>query len=267
MRSGKSRLRIVFPPVAWLILSPFAVTPLRADLTISEITLGEAGGRQVAGVRVTMIKGLKMRIDVKQGQRTNLTAAIYDAEAGKIVSLKPENREAQVRTFDALQAAAERTIPRQSVVSSIAPTSRREDVLGKSCDEHEFTIRIPIASSGTPVLMMAGKTCVLKGFPGADEYTHFAAAAARKGLILGFTSANLVFVALARAQTELYRIVAELGGIPVKTQSDIHFEGGILATLLNKSAGSRKSVVTQMSLDPLPKGEFDVPPGWRSTEK
>jgi hypothetical protein len=238
---------------------------LWGDVLISESTVGAAGRHRVEGTRITMIKGLKMRVEAKVGK--DVVVVLYDAAACQEISLNSRKREARIRKFSELREAAERSVPKERVTSSIAPTGGREDVGGKSCDENAFTIRVPILKDGGPVLVMTGKACVAKDVAGAEEYSAFALAADKEGLVLGFTSSNPVFVALARAETTVYRIVAELGGIPLKLERNIRFEGGFLAALLNRSAGTRSSQVISVSVDSLPPEEFGIPAGWKSVGK
>jgi hypothetical protein len=239
------------------------VNPLRADLSIVESTIGASAKNEVRASRVTKIKGLKMRVEVEGADE----AIIYDVPAGEELALKAKKRQARVRKFAAVRASAERAVPAEWVKWSIQPTGDREIIAGIDCKDYTFTIRVPVVKEGSPTLTVTGKACVAKDAEGAAEYRELVAAVCRSGFLINYTSNNIVFVSLARAQTKLYEILAEAGGIPMRIERDIRFEGGWLAALLNRSQGSRRSVVTHMSAEPLPQEDFSIPAGWKTITK
>jgi hypothetical protein len=239
------------------------VNPLRADLSIVESYIGAAAKIEVRATRLTKIKGLKMRVEDEGADE----AVIYDVPAGEELTLNAKKRQARVRKFAAVGASAERAVPAEWVKWSIQPTGDRQIIAGTACEDYTFTIRVPVVKDGKPTLVMTGKACVAKAAEGAAEYRGLVAAGSRSGFLINYTSNNIVFVSLARAQTKLYEILAEAGGIPMKIERDISYEGGFFAALLNKSRGSRRSVVTHMSAEPLPQEDFSIPAGWKRITK
>jgi hypothetical protein len=113
--------------------------------------------------------------------------------------------------------------------------------------------------------VLTGRACVVTNAPGVQEYAEFASAAGKEGLVLGLNSSNPVLVALARAETAAYELVATRGGFPLKMERDIRFEGGFFAGLLNKSSGWKRNTVTAVSAGPLPAEDFAIPIGWKIT--
>jgi len=244
-------------------LFPIALQ-LRADVLISETTSAEVGGHKIEGQRIVMIKGMKLRVETRQGKADRVM--IYNIESQQQITLDSEKRQAKVKKLASLEQAAERKVPSRSVKSSLTATGEHDQVLEKPCVLYDFSIRVPVNGGSDPTLVMTGTTCIGKNLPGLKEYGDFATAAKKSGLILGFTSENMVFVAFAHAQTELYRIIAEQG-VPLKVQTATHFDGGFLAGLLNKTfSGSRNDQVVAISLDPLPSENFSIPQGWKSSE-
>lgn len=242
----------------------FGVVQLRADVLISETTSSQVGGRKIEGRRTVMIKGTKLRVETKSGKADRVT--IYDTESRQQITLDSEKRQAKVKKLASLEQAAERKVPRDTVKSSLTATGQHDQVMQKRCILYDFSVRVPVNNGSDPTLVMTGTTCIGKDVPAVKEYADFAAAANKSGLILNFTSENMVFVAFARAQTELYRIIAEQG-VPLRVATSTHFDGGFLAGLLNKTfAGRRNDEVMEISMDPLPGEDFSIPQGWNSSE-
>jgi hypothetical protein len=263
MRKRKaSHLAAISSRLLLTILILSAIPPLRADMTITEHTSGQAGGRKGEGQRITSIKGSKIRIEAKGGNETSVT--IYELEAGKKTTLKTKEKEAEVLDFTVQSANAERKVPAQSIQSTIKPTGQHKEILGKNCDEYEFNIRVPVFKDLDVTLVMTGTAYVVKEIPESKDYAEFADQAQKRGLILGLVSDNPAFIALARAQTEVFRLVGQLRGLALTTESNIKFEGGVGAGILNKTgSGQRTSDVTALNTDPIPDELFAIPPGWK----
>jgi len=238
---------------------------LKADVLISETTSGAAAGRDVRATRLTMIKDLKMRVEMHGSGEA--VVALYDAAAGEEIDLDSKKQEARIRKFAAIREAAEKAVPEEWVKSSIQPTGERETIAGAACEEYTFTIHVPVVKDGKPTLVMRGKACVAKETSGAEEYRNFVAAVGRTGFVMNYTSNNIVLVSLARAETTLYELLSGVGGIPLRIERNIRFDGGWLAGLLNRSAGSRSNLVTRISTGPLPNEDFSIPAAWESVNK
>lgn len=238
---------------------------LQADVCIAEVTRGTTAGRDVRATRLTMIKDLKMRVEAQASGKD--VVALYDAAVGEEIDLDSRKREARIRKFAAIREAAEKAVPEEWVNFSIQATGQRETIADAACESYAFTIRVPVVKDGKPTLTMTGKACVAKDTNGAAEYRNFVAAVKRTGFVMNYTGSNIVLLSLARAETTLYEMLADVGGIPLRIERDIEFEGGMLAGLLNKSAGSRSNLVTRISTGPLPEEEFSIPLAWESVDK
>jgi hypothetical protein len=245
------------------IVFALSLLPLRADVTITEKASAEAGSSRSEGERVTMIKGSRMRIESKQGN--SATVVIYDGVAKEEITLNAAKRQASIRKFSQIRDAAEKSVPRENVSASMTPTGRNDAIAGLSCEEQAFTVRVEVFKGGNPTLVLTGRACVATNTPGAQEYAAFASAEGKEGLVPGLNSSNPVLVALARAETAAYELVATRGGFPLRMERDIRFEGGFFASLLNKSSGWRKATVTAVSAEPIPSEDFAIPNGWKTT--
>ena len=98
----------------------------------------------------------------------------------------------------------------------------------------------------------------------ATLFASFVKAANEKQLVVGYASSNRILLAHARGQTELYRALGELHGIPYVIDMTMTFDGhGMLTRLLNKTAGARTSTVTRVGVEPLAAAMFTIPDGWK----
>jgi hypothetical protein len=117
--------------------------------------------------------------------------------------------------------------------------------------------------------MLTGSAWMAKDAPGANDYGAFARAAVEREVVLGPASNNRILLAVASAQTELYRALADLGGIPCLVDMTMSVDGtGMVAGMVRKLvSGSRTSTVTSVSVAPLDDAAFAVPAGWKRERK
>jgi hypothetical protein len=238
--------------------------PLAADLQIKETSTDSAAG---SGSRVTSIKGLQMRIDTTLPAASGST--IFDLPGGVTIRPEPDKRRAEVRDIAVRGAALEREYPRTRTTVALAPTGASREIAGASCAEHAFTIRVPLSKDGELALLMTGSAWIAASAPGADDYAAFARAAVDRDLVLGPASDNRILLAVARGQTELYRALAGVRGIPflIDTKSDVDGHGVLAGMVAKVVRGSRTTTVTSVSVAPLADTLFSIPDGWTRDRK
>lgn len=252
---------------AALVVMFFTPAGLTADVLITETTHVTVGRRTIDGVRTTYIKGAQMRLEVVQAGEA--TTTLYDVPGGTTITLDPKKKRAELRDISARIAELERQYPRERVMVTIAFTGATKELVGAPCDEHAFRIRVPMTRDGSLALMMTGSAWVAKDAPGADDYARFAKGAIERQVALGPASRNMILQAITRAQTELYRTLGGLRGIPYLIDMTLNVDGhGILAGMLNKLvSGTRTSAVTKVALEPLSDALFVIPDGWKREKK
>ncbi len=249
--------------VAVLVLPP---ARLLADITIVETVTTRMGGQSAQGIRTTHIKGSRMRVEQVAGGTSSAT--LFDLPAGTIVSLDTAKNRAEVHSLSARTAELEQQYPRQRASAMVAPAGATKEIAGQPCTEYTFTIKVPMTKDGEPSLIVAGTAWMAPDAPGADDYASFVKAANEKQLIVGYVSDNKILLAEARGQTELYRALGALHGIPYAIDMTMTFDGhGMLTRLLNKTAGARTSAVTRVGVDPIADAMFAIPDGWKRDVK
>jgi hypothetical protein len=116
---------------------------------------------------------------------------------------------------------------------------------------------------------LRGPMWIVKGAPGTKDYMAFYKGAAEKGWIFSDPRAAKGSPGQAKAMAEMYRQMAELGGIAYETEMQIKMGGsgpmgGILARLGNVSLSS---VVDSVETSPLPDDLFAPPAGYKLNAK
>jgi hypothetical protein len=250
-----------------VFLLVLSVRPLSADVLITETIAAKAGDRNLPGTRSTYIKGTQMRIDVVQGKESAST--LYDLRANVTIALDAKKKRAEVRDIAQRNAKLEQIYPRARTTTNMTPTGTTREIAGTSCAEQTFAVRVPMTKDGDLAFMLSGSAWIAKDAPGANDYQAFAGAAIERQVVLGPASDNRIVLALARAQTELYRALADIGGIPYLVDMKMEVDGhGMLASLVRKLvAGSRTSTVTTVTAAPLDDSTFAVPAGWKRERK
>lgn len=237
---------------------------VHADLMIQEKLQGNAGKLHVTGTQMTEIRSNQMRVETQTGSDTRVI--LYDLAAQTVSVFDAKRKEVRVRSIASIQQETSKVIPLTSLSFKYFPAGESRSINGLACDVYNFSARIPISDDGKPTLIMTGSMCVSKSAKGADEYRHFVAKANQLGAIIGYTNNNLVFVAMAYAETSIYRVAEAIGGIPIEISREIQFEGGMFAGLLNRSAGERKLELTGLSDSVLSPVDFEIPDGWKRRE-
>jgi hypothetical protein len=245
--------------VVILLLSPAV---LSADLLIVEKNV-IAGHSELDSVRSTYIKGTRMRSEFVQGGQTFVT--VYDLPAGEMLELEASKRKVNVRTVAARYAKLEKEHPRARATVSVTPAGRSQTIAGTSCDVHRFSIRVPMSSSGEIALTLDGAACLARQGAGVEDYQVFARAASERNVVIGQATDNYLLLALARAQTELYRALTALGGIPLMIELTSGVDGkGVLAGIARKPLeGARVTTVMRLDGAPQPDAMFAVPADWK----
>ena len=252
-----------------LALAVVACGPARgwADVLITEATVSKAGGRSAQGVRSTSIKGTRMRIELVQGDQSSAT--LYDLAEGTIASLDAKKKRAQITEMAARSQQLETKYPRQQATTSVTPAGTSRTLAGAPCEDYTFVVRVPVTKDGSIAMTLTGAACIAHAAAGADDYRTFTQAASARDLVIGYASDNRLLLALTRGQTELYRALSAIPGIPYLVDITIATDGkGMLAGLVRKTtSGSRTSTVTRVAEGPLDDAMFAIPGDWKREHK
>jgi hypothetical protein len=248
-----------------LLVSLALSAPAAADITTKQKTGGKGMGGAMSGESTQYIKGTKMRTDQTIGGKA--TTTIIDAGARQMIVLDHGKREAEVYDMATFAKSLEK-IPVSEIKSSMTPTGQTRQIAGSTCTVYDVKVSVPmqVGSDGMSI-SMAGPYCLVKNGPGQADYTALYKAIADSGF-LGDPRAAKVQPAQAKAMTEMYRKMAELG-VPFATEMNIGFEGsGPAAAIMSKMGGnSMTSEVTSVSLDAIADSVFEIPAGYKVNKR
>lgn len=243
-------------PIILMLGIAFSPLQVRADVTVSQTgkVTGEVAEEYTKKLRV---KGLKLRVDSLYGKVSRIV--IYDLEAGKRFRLDAVRKVAFVSDLVPTNRQFDRVITAK-IARAINPTGKQSEVIGKSCTEYTFELRIPHAlSSGRSTLEReSGTVCVSQNIAEGIELTNFVHEAKKRG----YTQA-----ASSWAPTNSENGVYFYGDEPnvmvlfAKTQTIIEHALTIGLNPLPPIENTMK--VTEIDSDAIPEEVFQIPTGWK----
>ena len=256
------------------ILTLALATPVYADLTLKQTVSGKGMGFSGTSRGVTYIKGNRMRSDVQSGDKTQTT--IFDLDAQKLHMFDSKKKEADVWDMSAFASEISKSVDTSQMKVSLTPNGQTKTIAGQSATGYDLQISMPAAMAGSTDLAMtvtlSGPTWIVKGAPGTQDYLQFYKAAAEKGWILSDPRAAKASPGQARVMTEMYKQLAEAGGIAYSTDMQIKMSasggnnplGGLLARIGNVSTST---AVDGVETTPLDDALFAPPAGYKLNPK
>ena len=260
--------------LAFLVLGLAA--PAAADLTLKQTTSGKGLGISGQGMTTTYIKGNRMRSEMQAGDKTQVT--IFDLDAQKMFIFDSKKKEADVWDMAAFASELSKTVDTSAMKTSLKPNGQTKQIAGQTATGFDLEISMPSAMAGSNdlsmVVTLSGPTWIVKNAPGSADYLNFYKAAAEKGWVLSDPRAAKGAPGQARATTEMYKQLAEAGGIAYESDFQIKMSsnsggagnplGGLLARMGNMSMTSTvQSVETGALTDDL----FAPPAGYKLNQK
>jgi hypothetical protein len=241
-------------------------TPAIADVTVTSQVAGKGLGKAAESQSIVYIKGLKMRTDSTLGDTP--TTTIIDVEAQKFISINHKKKEVQVFDMAQFRQDMDKTMKGGQATASMKPNGQKREVAGKSCDGYDIAVSTPMAigQDADMKMVMAGPVFIAKGAPGSADYAKFHRAAAEKGFIMSDARAARGAPQQTKGMTELYKAIADTGGIPYFMEMSMKVEGaGPMAGMMNKMMGGSafSNTVTAVSTDAVAGDKFDIPAGYK----
>jgi hypothetical protein len=249
-----------FAPVIAVTIDLIAA-PAFADVTITSVVSGKGTAIKDASTQsVSYIKGGKMRTEMGE------LVSILDADARQMIVINAKKKEAEIIDITKIAADMQKNIAGEPKVA-LTPTGETRTLLDRSCAEYTVSIAVPMKMGSSEMLMtMTGPLWVAKGAPGSADYSAFYKKAAENGLFFGNPQLARAQGAQLKSQTEMYRAIANLGGIPYQIDAEMRFEGGgMMGGMMNKLGGmTMVTTVTAVSTDPIAADMFTVPAGYKT---
>lgn len=249
-----------------LLIALFATaTPVWADVTLNQ----KMTSKFVSGDSVTRIKGHKMRTDMTTPKGEQMST-IFDIDAGKMISMNMQKKEADVFDMSAGREAMAK-IGAEGVKSSLTPTSETRQVAGHACTVHTASVSIAmeLGKDMPPMTMnMSGPVCISKTAPGKADFAAFYLTAAEKGFFFQDARSVKAQPAPAKGLVTLYKAMVS-AGVPLTMDMSIKFEGGgPMGAIMSKVGGMQITTeTTQVTEGALSDDLFTMPADFKVTDK
>ncbi len=245
--------------------------PAFADVTIKQTTSGKGMGMSGTMPGTVRIKGNKMRSDATMGDQTQTT--LFDLDAQKMYIFNSKKKEADVWDMAAFAGELSKSVDVSSAKASFKPNGQAKQIAGHSADGHDMVISMDAPLGGSKDMQMTvtlqGPVWMVKDAPGAAEYNRFYKAAVEKGWIFTDPRGAKAQPGQAKAMAEMYRQIAEIGGIPYETNLEIKMGGsGPMAGMFAKMGNaSMSTVVDSVETGSLADDVFAPPEGYKLNSK
>jgi hypothetical protein len=155
---------------------------------------------------------------------------------------------------------------------SIKPNGQTKQLAGKSASGYDVEISVPGilgGPKGPPVTAtLNGVMWVVKGAPGTAEYARFYKGAAEKGWIFSDPRAAKGMPGQAKAMAEMYKKLAEIGGVPYQMDITMKMSGeGPLAMLARSRGMATTMTVESIETAGVSDDLFAPPTGYKLNQK
>ncbi len=268
--------RLVFVALAALValVAPAApvalVAPAYADITIKSTVTGKGMGMGGTMPQVTYIKGNKMRSDTVSGDTTR--SVIFDLDTQKMISFDSKKKEADVFDMQKMAADISQNVQTSEMKASVKPNGKTKTVSGQNAAGYDMEVIVPAMMGGKSGMKMtvtlSGPIWIVKA-PGASEYLNFYKNAVEKGWFFTDPRAAKAQPGQAKAMAEMYRQLAETGGIAYEQEMNIKMGGdGPMAAMMAKMGNiSMTTTVTSVETGTVAADLFAPPAGYKLKEQ
>ncbi len=245
--------------------------PAGADVTVKQTNGGKGLGFSGTASGVTYIKGHKMRSDAVMGDRT--VTSIFDVDAQRLYTFDSKKKEADVWDMAAFAAEISKSIGASGPKASIKPNGQTKTIAGQAATGYDVEVSMDAALGGSKDMMttvtLSGPVWIVKNAPGSADYAGFYRAAADKGFIFSDPRGAKAQPGQAKAMAEMYRQLADIGGIPYQMDTQIKMSGsGPMGGMLSRMGNvTMTSVVDSVEVGPLDDALFAPPAGYKLNQR
>ena len=257
--------------VVGTVLALGLVQMVHADVTLKQTTGGKGMGISGTASGVTYIKGNKMRSDVVMGGKTQ--TMIFDVDAQELYIFDSKKKEADVWDMATFGTEISKAVDLSDAKASLTANGQTKQIAARSATGYDMEISMQSAMGGskdmTMTVTLSGPVWIVKKAPGSADYARFYKAAVAKGWIFSDPRGAKAQPGQAKAMAEMYRQVADIGGIPYETNMQIKMSGsGPMAAILSKMGSmTMTTTVDSVEVGPLADDLFAPPAGYKLNHK
>jgi hypothetical protein len=245
--------------------------PAHADVTLKQTTGGKGMGISGTTNGVTYIKGNKMRTDVVIGDKTQ--TMLFDVDAQKLYMFDSKKKEADVWDMASFAGELSKAVDVSTAKASVKANGQTKQIAGQSAAGYDMEVSMQSALGGSKDMMMtvtlSGPMWIVKNAPGSADYSRFYKAGVEKGWIFSDPRGAKAQPGQAKAMAEMYRQMAEIGGIAYESDMQIKMSGsGPMAAILSKIGNvTMTTKVDSVDVAPLADDLFAPPAGYKLNPK
>ena len=257
-----------------VVLTLAVATSALADVTIKQSVSGKGPGMGGVMSSTTYIKGLKMRSDNVMGDTTR--SMVFDVDGQKIYMFDSKKKEADVFDMGAFGNDVSKAVDLSQSKASFKANGQTKPIAGQTAAGFDMSISMPMLlgsdgkGGGVPMTaVLSGPIWIVKGAPGSADFSRFYKGAVDKGFIFMDPRAAKGAPGQAKAMAEMYRQIADVGGVPYETEMNIKMGGdGPMAGLMAKMGGmSMTTTVQSVDTAALADDLFAPPAGYKLNQR
>jgi hypothetical protein len=256
-----------------IVILAFGITSAAyGDVTLKQTMTSKGMGMSGTTPTTTYIKGNRMRSDVQVGDRVQ--TMIFDVDAQKMYLFDSKKKEADVFDMAAFGQEVTAKVDMANMKVSMKANGQTKEIAGKTATGYDVEISLPTSLGGSKemamVMTLSGPTWIVKGAPGTADYARFYKAAVDKGWIFSDPRVAKNQPGQAKAMAEMYKHLAEAGGVPYENDMQMKMGGGggpmagLFAKIGNVSFATKMDTV---ETGPLADDLFAPPTGYKLNVK
>jgi hypothetical protein len=245
--------------------------PAYADVTLKQKSSGKGLGISGNASGVTYIRGNKMRSDVVVGDKTH--TMIFDLDAQRLYIFDSGKKQADVWDMATFASELSKAVDVSGAKASLKANGQTRPIGGHSAIGYDLEISMQSAIGGGKDMditaVLSGPIWIVKNAAGSADFAGFYKAAVDKGWIFSDPRGAKAQPGQAKAMAEMYRQMANIGGIPYATDVQIKMSGsGPLAGILAKIGNvTMTTTIDSVEVAPLADDLFAPPADFKLNQK
>lgn len=249
-------------PIPLLLMAMALSVSARADLTLNGRSTVVAMGMQGNGKeKVWLDKALIRRDMVDRGKAYS---NIFDLKAREVTVLDHSLRQATVYSTASLKEQTDASVDSKAIKMDLKATGRTHTLQKWPCAEHRLSLAMPAEIGGEKLsFQMEGTIWLARNTPEQKETATVLKLMQEPDFFMGIPALAKASPVQARGISEAIRRLAPLG-LLCSVDVALRYEGtGRVATLSKKMASRISLTYDDYGTEPIAKGAFDVPAGYK----
>jgi hypothetical protein len=212
-----------------------------------------------------------MRSDAVIGDKTY--TMIFDVDAQRLYMFDSKKKQADVWDMAAFASELAKAVDVSGAKASLKANGQTKPIGGHSATGYDLEVSMHSALPGSKDMEMtavlSGPIWIVKNAPGSADFARFYKAAVDKGWIFSDPRGAKAQPGQAKALAEMYRQMANIGGIPYATDVQIRMSGsGPMAGILAKMGNvMMTTTIDSVEVAPLADDLFGPPAGYKLNSK